>query len=305
MADDKGDLKYYQNQPYDLEVDLGHDDDDNFNDNIPDTLAQKQPEYEQEDDNNTNYQQQEIQVKPPEIKPLPKFDVSKFDSLAKSSDEKDLLNIMKSFTAIEMNLDTKLKPFIPSYLPAIGEVDAFIKVNRPDNLPEELGLTVMDEPTTKGVDKYILEMELAETTKTKIDKFSVKSIKEAEKKPNEINDWINKIGDLQKRKVPTEVNYKNKMPDIEGLMKVWNEKEEQSFKEIPYPYEKLNIPLETYAKIVCNMCDIPIHKGDGKNSKSLIESLHVLFTLYSGFKGNAHFQNIKEEKKKDFQSMKI
>ena len=53
MADDKGDLKYYQNQPYDLEVDLGHDDDDNFNDNIPDTLAQKQPEYEQEDDNNT------------------------------------------------------------------------------------------------------------------------------------------------------------------------------------------------------------------------------------------------------------
>jgi hypothetical protein len=36
-----------------------------------------------------------------------------------------------------------------------------LKINRPDNLPEELGLTVMDEPTTKGVDKYILEMELA------------------------------------------------------------------------------------------------------------------------------------------------
>ena len=56
-----------------------------------------------------------------------------------------------------MQLDTKLKPFIPSYLPAIGEVDAFLKVNRPDNLPEELGLSIMDEPTTKGVDKYILD----------------------------------------------------------------------------------------------------------------------------------------------------
>jgi hypothetical protein len=42
----------------------------------------------QEEDNNTNYQQQEIQVKSPEIKPLPKF-----DSLAKTSDQKDLLNI--------------------------------------------------------------------------------------------------------------------------------------------------------------------------------------------------------------------
>ena len=64
------------------------------------------------------------------------------------------------FTPIEVQLDTKLKPFIPSYLPSVGEVDAFLKVPRPDNAPEELGLTVMDEPTTKGVDKYILEMEL-------------------------------------------------------------------------------------------------------------------------------------------------
>ena len=46
MADDKCDLKYYQNQQYDLEVDLGHNYDDNFNDNIPDILAQKQQEYE-------------------------------------------------------------------------------------------------------------------------------------------------------------------------------------------------------------------------------------------------------------------
>ena len=47
----------------------------------------------------------------------------------------------------------------------------------------------MDEPTTKGVDKYILEMELAENTKAKIDRINVKSIQNAEKKPNEITDW--------------------------------------------------------------------------------------------------------------------
>ena len=157
-----------------------------------------------------------------------------------------------------MQLDTKLKPFIPSYLPSIGEVDAFLKVNRPDNLPEELGLSVMDEPTTKGVDKYILEMELAETTKTKIDKFNVKSIQDAEKKPNEISDWINKIGDLQKRKVPTEVNYENKMPDIESLMQVWPEREEQKFKEIPFPDEKLNIPLDARMPPVANINSLGI-----------------------------------------------
>ena len=169
---------------------------------------------------------------------------------------------------------------------------------------EEVGLTVVDEPTTKGVDKYILEMELAETTKTKIDKFSVKSIQNAEKKPNEISDWINKINDLQKRKVPTTVEYGNKMPDVESLMQVWPEKEENCLNTFPFPDEKLNIPLDSYAKIVCNMVDIPVHKSEGKQSKSLIESLHVLFTLYSEFKTNQHFQNQKEDNK-DFQSMKF
>ena len=35
-------------------------------------------------------------------------------------------------------------------------------------------------------------MELAENTKAKIDRINVKSIQNAEKKPNEITDWINK-----------------------------------------------------------------------------------------------------------------
>ena len=109
-----------------------------------------------------------------------------------------------------------------------------MKVPRPDNVPEELGLTVIDEPTSKGVDKYILEMELAENTKAKIDRINVKSIQNAEKKPNEITDWINKVDDLQKRKVPTEVNYSKNMPDIQNLMDVWPEKEEQVYKKIEF-----------------------------------------------------------------------
>ena len=88
-------------------------------------------------------------------------------------------------------------------------------------------------------------MELAENTKAKIDRINVKSIQNAEKKPNEITDWINKVDDLQKRKVPTEVN----------------------------------------------LMDIPIDSSNGKQNKSLIESLHCLFTLYSGFKDNIHLQN--------------
>jgi intraflagellar transport protein 46 len=43
-----------------------------------------------------------------------------------------------------------------------------------------------------------------------------------------------------------------------------------------------------YAKIICAMSDIPVHKL--QNNKAVIESLHVLFTLFSEFRSNQHFQ---------------
>ena len=39
-----------------------------------------------------------------------------------------------------MDLETHFKPFIPEYIPAVGEVDAFLKPARPDEQTEALGL---------------------------------------------------------------------------------------------------------------------------------------------------------------------
>ena len=88
------------------------------------------------------------------------------------------------------------------------------------------------------------------------------------------------------------------MADIKNLMEVQPDIEEQAYKKVEYPNEKMNISLENYTKIACNMMDIPIHPSDGKQSKSLIESLHCLFTLYSGFKDNIHLQNKEDSKTK-------
>ena len=50
-----------------------------------------------------------------------------------------------------LEMETKLKPFLPDFIPAVGDPDAFLKIDRPDeylNLPTEfLGLTVIDEPS--------------------------------------------------------------------------------------------------------------------------------------------------------------
>jgi intraflagellar transport protein 46 len=182
-----------------------------------------------------------------------------------------------------------MKPFIPNYIPSIGDVDAFIKVNRPDQLPEELGLTILDEPTTMGVDPAIFSLELSYKLKTKVNSnTNFKTLENAEKNPKQIQNWIDEISKLHKEKMSSSVSYSKTMPDIESLMQVWPEKMESTLKDIPFPDERLNMSVDNYAKLVCNMLDIPIHKLN--TNKSTIEALHVLFTLYSGFKENQHFQ---------------
>ncbi len=42
----------------------------------------------------------------------------------------------------QIDLETKLKPFIPDYIPSVGGLDEFIKVPRPDGKPDFLGLKV-------------------------------------------------------------------------------------------------------------------------------------------------------------------
>lgn len=92
MADDEGkqgDMKYYQNQPYDMEVDLNNDDDEVDNHSAKKTKKKNDNEDEQQEEQ--NYQE----VASPVVKELPKFDLSKFEDLPASSEAKELLSIMK------------------------------------------------------------------------------------------------------------------------------------------------------------------------------------------------------------------
>lgn len=55
-------------------------------------------------------------------------------------------------------METKLKAFIPEYIPAVGEVDAFLKIPKPDATPETLGLMDLDEPKLNQSKKAKLDL---------------------------------------------------------------------------------------------------------------------------------------------------
>jgi intraflagellar transport protein 46 len=51
--------------------------------------------------------------------------------------------ILLRYKPANIDLDTKIKAFIPEYIPAVGEVDAFLKMPKPDGKDETLGLSVL------------------------------------------------------------------------------------------------------------------------------------------------------------------
>ena len=220
------------------------------------------------------------------------YNPADFGDLAVSEDVAQLFTYIERYKPHVIALDTPLKPFIPDYIPAIGHVDAFLKPPRPDEGPEPLGLTVLDEPAAEQSDPTVLDLHLrAVAKKSHIEPQKVRSIPNALKRKGDIAKWIASITELHKSKPAPSVRYARPMPDIESLMQAWPDSVAALLEPGAaglLPSADMDMSLEEMARTVCALCDIPVH--DTPQSKnSLIQALHVLFTLYSEFATSQHF----------------
>lgn len=207
-----------------------------------------------------------------------------YQHLNVSLEVKDLFQYIERFKPHEVELDTQLKCFIPEYIPAIGEIDGFVKVPRPDGEDDGLGLKILDEPATIQSDPTVLELQLRATSKKQqYGDVVVRSIENAEKNPQAIEKWIQSINDLHRSKPPPQVHYKKNMPDLDILMDAWPESFEEALKSLELPSPDLDVSLAEYAKILCSILDIPTYENP-------VESLHLMFSLYMSFRDNPHFQ---------------
>lgn len=235
---------------------------------------------EEEDDDD-----EDVAAPPPEGM----YDPSDYEYLNVSSDIKDLFGYIVRYTPQTIEIETRFKPFIPEYIPAVGDIDAFLKVNRPDDKKETLGLTVLDEPSAKQSDPSVLDLQLRAVMKQSAQKSVViKKIESGEKNSKAIDKWIKDISDLHRSKPPPTVHYNKPMPDLDQLMQEWPMEFENLLKSMGgIPDASLQCDLRTYVDVMCALLDIPIYK-------SRIQSLHVLFSLFSVFKQSQHFNMLNQ-----------
>lgn len=216
------------------------------------------------------------------------YNSADFEHLSVSSDIKELFQYIGRYTPQQVELDHKLKPFIPDFIPAVGDIDAFITIPRPDDKQDKLrlGLAFIDEPCAKQSDPTVLDLQIRAISKqTHFRAMQVSSVEDAEKNPRAIESWVNSISELHRQKPPPSVHYAKNMPDIESLMQEWPEAFENLLANINLPSAELDCDLATYCDLICSILDIPVYGNR-------VHSLHLLFTLYAEFKNSQHFQKI-------------
>lgn len=217
------------------------------------------------------------------------YDPADYAHLNVSAEVRDLWNYIGRYKPHNIELETKLKCFIPDYIPAVGEIDAFIKVPPPSKEEEgeqRLGLKVLDEPASHQSDPTVLDLQLrAISKKSNLEPMVVRSLEYADKNPREIQRWVESINDLHREKPRPQVYYTKTMPDIEHLMQVWPDSLEEMLKTVKLPPPAIDLEVQDYARVLCALFDIPVRQN-------VTESLHVLFTLYSAFINNQHFMNL-------------
>merc|ERR1719440_1347669 len=216
--------------------------------------------------------------------PANAYNPDDFKGMKVTPEVEELFQYITRYKPHTIELDTSLKPFIPGLIPSIGDVDAMLKMPRPDGKPNGLGMTRLDEPTLNPSDPSILDLQLRSLSKNQdLQPMEVRSIENAEKCPKEIENWVKRIDDLNRTKPAPTVQYSRRMPDIEQLMQVWPAEFEEYLQQNPLPdMADLETDLPSYIRIIASILDVPVHS-------QLTETLHVILTLYSEFKSNQHF----------------
>ena len=125
--------------------------------------------------------------------------------------------------------------------------------------------------------------------KVKDEKREVHSIQQAHKNPKQVSGWISDVEELHKRRVAPTVFYSKKMPEVDNLMQAWDPEFENILSKTKLGDSNVPVSTEQLLQVACSLLDVPIHETG--NNKNLIESMHVIFQLYSAFTSNQHFNS--------------
>jgi len=197
---------------------------------------------------------------------MPKYDPKEFESLEINDDIKHMFELIGSYQPQMVEIETKLFPFVPDYIPSVGDIDPFIKIPRPDGIDDGVGLLVLDEPAAIQTDPGALELKLQTMHKGVTPQASIRAVKSTD--TASISKWIGSVRDIHTAAPAPSVQYNGPVPDIEKLMEAWPPEIQDQIQGFELP----DGPIDIVIDCACALLDIPINNR--------VHALHQLLTLY-------------------------
>lgn len=239
-------------------------------------------EEEEESDEDESEEEDEEEEEEPAGGPDGVYDPADYVNLPVTTEIRDLFKYITRYSPQVVELDHSLKPFIPDFIPAVGDIDAFLKVPRPDGKADVLGLELLDEPSVKQSDPTVMSLWLSEESKQHTTQVKVSSVPRPQSNPRLVDSWVQSIAALHRSKPAASVQYGRRMPDVDTLMQEWPAQLEERLQRLRLPPARLRCSLDRYVDVVCALLDVPVYS-------SRVQSLHLLFSLYLEFRDSAHF----------------
>ena len=191
-----------------------------------------------------------------------------------------MFELISGFEPQFVEMETKLCPFIPEYIPSVGDIDPFIKIPRPDGIDDGVGLLVVDEPASQQTDPGALELKLQTMHKGVTPQGNLRhirymvinisaSIRRVKVSDTEsLSKWVDSVREIHTAAPAPSVQYNGPVPDIEKLMEAWPTQIQDEISNFELPDGPIDIVIDS----ACLLLDIPI--------TNRVHALHQLLTLY-------------------------
>ncbi|PHJ23267.1 intraflagellar transport protein 46 [Cystoisospora suis] len=220
------------------------------------------------------------------LAPLPEGAFNYLENANASAESRKLASYVRKYRASFKRLPLLLKPLPRQFFPAIGEVDALLKIPPPDGSWDPTGLEFVDEPALEQSDSAALWLELAAIRPCKpADKSDggPPCIEEQGKERNfRIDKWIETVRRLKSQHHGSDVWHFLDSLDFDTLMRPWPEEIAKMMEPNPQKLalEETSLGLADILKIGCALLRIP------RTGHHLNASLHALLMLYLELSGS-------------------
>ncbi|KAH8413388.1 hypothetical protein KR009_010502 [Drosophila setifemur] len=218
----------------------------------------------------------------------------KWEALSLPGELKELFPYILKYTPQTIDTPFHLQPFIPEFVPAVGDVDALLKVQAPPLLQAQrqremddhlgkLGLWLLDEPSGTQSEPSLLNMKLRSvlsgSRRRNPRHASSASLIPTARSAKDIDKWISEVEQVHMTQSMFDAQPRK---DIDALLEDWPRSfgDEETKNSLDQAYRSClqqNISLADYVKVLCERFGV---EGPLETQADYIHNVQTLFALY-------------------------